>query len=160
MTVSYMDECPVYESAVAAFGSRDLARSFAPADATGYLMTSSMPHWLDRAGVRLYQFGKLPENWDSYGAKPVSAAARNAAFHLLGGLSSPSTPEPILVPTSDGSVQIEWHTGGIDLEVRILSSTRISIAFEDLTGEHDPIEDELQFDLTRLRDAIEALSMR
>ena len=86
--------------------------------------------------------------------------ARNAAHSLLQMISSTSTPEPIIVPTQDGSVQIEWHAHGIDLEIRILSSTKVRVSFEDLRGEHEPFEGELQYDFTPLGAAIQILSNR
>lgn len=158
MTVEYMDDCAVHEPSPAAFAT--YARGYARGDFVSYVMTSPFPGWLGSAKNRLEELGTLPPDWNSYGAKPVSALARTAAYGLLRQLAGPNTPKPALVPTSDGSVQIEWHTRGIDLEIRVLSSTRISICFEDLYGDVAPMEDELQYDLTALGEAIQVLSNR
>ena len=161
MTLDFMDDCAVNEPAPSAFAFNDIAASTCSSvDISSYMMSSPFPDWLEKAKVQVEDLGRLQPGWDSYNARPISAIARTAAYGLLGQLSSPRTPEPTLVPTSDGSVQIEWHTRGIDLEIRVLSSTRVSVCFEDLRGEVASMEDELQYDLTALREAIQALSNR
>lgn len=159
MTVDYMDDCAVLEPAPAAFALYDsAARPYA--DLASYMMTSNLPGWLGTAKARLDELGKLQPGWNSYGAPSISANARTTAYYLLRQLAGPNTPRPYLVPTSDGSVQIEWHTRGIDLEIRVLSSTRIGVCFEDSLSEDDPMELELEYDLTKLGEAIQILSNR
>lgn len=161
MTVDYMDDCTLNEPAPAAFAFHELAsRACSRVDVSSYVMSSPFPAWLEKAKAQVEDLGKLQTGWDSYNAKPISAIARTAAYGLLRQLSSPQTPQPTLVPTSDGSVQIEWHTRGIDLEIRVLSSTRISVCFEDAHGDVAPMEDELQYDLTVLGGALRVLSNR
>jgi hypothetical protein len=57
----------------------------------------------------------LPEGWNSYGAPVISRAAIHHAQWLLGRL--PGNWQA--VPCSDGSVQLEQHEGGIDVEIRV-----------------------------------------
>ena len=47
----------------------------------------------------------LPENWNSYGALPISGAAIKAAESMS------------IVPTCNGGVQLEWHINGHDIEI-------------------------------------------
>ena len=47
----------------------------------------------------------LPENWDSYKARTPSATAIDAACSFS------------LVPLPDGDIQMEWHIGGVDIEI-------------------------------------------
>jgi hypothetical protein len=50
---------------------------------------------------------------------------------------------------SSGHVQLEWHLGGIDLEVEVVTPTRREVLFEDrLTGEE--WEGSLDYDLSVL----------
>ena len=70
------------------------------------------------------------------------------------------TLEPTVVPTSKGSVQLEWHEHGIDLEVEILSPYRIHVSFEDELDSKNNWERELKSDLTRLSNAILVFTRR
>lgn len=58
---------------------------------------------------------ELKEGWDSYGGKPIDPAciakAKDLYFQMYGDWS--------VVPCSDGSVQLEQHKDGLDIEVLI-----------------------------------------
>lgn len=55
----------------------------------------------------LEELKELPANWDSYGAVTITEAALNTANNLT------------FVPLSNGGIQIELHTGGVDMELEI-----------------------------------------
>ena len=59
------------------------------------------------------------KNWDSYGAEPVTNASLEQADLLLNWLKHIGAQDPRPVPTVDGGVQLEWHTGGLDVELEI-----------------------------------------
>ena len=55
----------------------------------------------------------------------------------------PGTPQPAVVPTVKGGVQLEWHACGIDLEIEIGQPGRFHVTYEE------PNEDvELEAELT------------
>lgn len=94
------------------------------------------PAWLGNADEDLIRLLRLPHNWDSYGAIQVSKENAIAALNLLINVVEERTPKPAFIPTNQGSVQLEWHTGGIDLEIEILSPHRFFLSFENSnTGE-------------------------
>jgi len=101
----------------------------------------------------------LPENWDSYGARPISEETAFFALQLLDETMRADTPAPVVVPTNCGGVQLEWHTHGIDLEIEIQSPGRIYVSYEDQRLGKE-WEAELTSDLTRLSDALSELSRR
>ena len=49
----------------------------------------------------------LSENWDGYGAVPISEAALRVAEAIY------------VVPTCNGGIQVEWHANGWDFEVEV-----------------------------------------
>jgi hypothetical protein len=101
----------------------------------------------------------LKENWNSYGAGPVNQISLKYSLQLLGNLMRSDTPIPWLIPTSTGSVQIEWHTRDIDLEVRIDKAPTVLVFFEDAkTGE--TWEGELGSNVQRLSNYVALLSDR
>jgi len=108
---------------------------------------------------RIGRLLELPSNWDSYGARPVSRDFLRYALEVLRVIMRPGTPLPALIPTSLGGIQIEWHTRGIDLEIRVQSTSQIHVSYEDqrngLEGESD-----LTSDLARLDEFVSELSRR
>jgi hypothetical protein len=75
------------------------------------------PPWLRSIEKRVNTLLNLPENWDSYGAPRISAECVMAAFSLVLSNVVHETPAPQFVPTSRGGIQVEWHIGGVDLEL-------------------------------------------
>ena len=102
----------------------------------------------------------LLPNWDSYGARQISGRSIGAAVDLLLQVMRVDTPQPAIVPTSDGFVQIEWHTRGIDLEVEVVSPTLIHVFHKDHKSGAAPREIDLGYDLTELRAFVGELSSR
>lgn len=115
------------------------------------------PTWLLSTVEEMLRLLALKENWNTYGAPPLSPSALQGAAVLLCELTTASTPKPAIIPTSRGAVQIEWHTDTLDLEIEVLSPTDIKYYFEDeRSGEE--IEGEASYDLGGLRDLVERLS--
>lgn len=78
----------------------------------------------------LEQFKDLPENWDSYGARPVEADCIIKALEVLREVTCWDTLAPYVFPTPAGGVQFEWHTRGIDLEIEIASPLHVVAYYE------------------------------
>lgn len=164
MTSAALAEDIVFYEATpsAAFGTQQLSSTPYSTSASVYVLTpATTPAWWDQIKARLNHLGQLRPGWDSYKAQAISHSARAATLQLLQEIAGRNTPQPILVPTPDGSIQIEWHTRGLDLEVRVLSPSRMSVSIWDARNVVDTLEDEeLQYDLTALIGAIEELSLR
>ncbi len=58
---------------------------------------------------------------------------------------SPDDPVPSVVPTARGGILLEWHEGGIDLEVDIRSPSWFHVAFAE--GEHEEEYDHANLEL-------------
>jgi hypothetical protein len=144
-----------------AFANRNVATApYVYRDITAYSRLRTPPSWLRQARAKLNQLRTLPPNWNSYGATRVAPVATEAAYKLLQEMTTHATPYPAIVPTSDGSIQLEWHTRGVDLELRILTPTRLRMTFEDLRAGDDLVEAELQYDFRELRKIFETLDSR
>jgi hypothetical protein len=66
---------------------------------------------------RVHSFAKLEENWDSYGAGPISAEARTKALEALDHLEALSFPPPYVYPTTWGGVTIEFQYPFDELDI-------------------------------------------
>jgi hypothetical protein len=63
---------------------------------------------------------KLPENWDSYGSRPIQPAAIERASEALDFLSSINLPPPQIFPVPGGGLQLEFEQDGRELEIEFL----------------------------------------
>lgn len=78
-----------------------------------------LPLWVEPTIRALVERMQLPQNWDSYGAKAVTAAAVARALDILTRVMGNGSPTPDVVPLTDGGIQMEWHTANWELEITI-----------------------------------------
>lgn len=154
----FVPSAPMLELATAA----TTAWTIVSGAASGRRATVSSPSelWLLELVPTIGHLLELPQNWDSYGAKPIKVDFIRYALEILTVIACPNLPAPALVPTARGGVQIEWHMRGIDLEIRVESTSRIHVSFEDHQGVVAEWEGDLTSDLTRLDEFVSALSRR
>jgi hypothetical protein len=115
------------------------------------------PEWLSRTEEAIESLLTLPENWDSYDARVIEVRAVRAAIELLRSIVQLDTPQPIIVPTNRGGIQIEWHTRGIDLEIETTADREVRVLYEN-PQENAEEEFELGSDLKPLTDLTAKLS--
>ncbi|MBM4092889.1 MAG: hypothetical protein FJ276_26300 [Planctomycetes bacterium] len=100
------------------------------------VFSEAPPDWFLPIIERIRALHALAENWDSYGGRPVNAHCAATAISLLLNVLEPNMPEPAVVPTNGGGLQIEWHRDAVDIEIEVQSPSRLYVAFEDeKTGE-------------------------
>jgi len=85
----------------------------------------------------LQRLAALPPGWDSFGSKPLHAAAVRRLLSLAPVLLPPDGPEPSVIPTRHGGVQLEWHRSGVDLEVEVPPSDPITFLYADATAQEE-----------------------
>jgi hypothetical protein len=64
---------------------------------------------------------QLAANWDGYGAPRIDPAVIEAVKEFIRGLPDNLAFRPRVVPTSNGSIQLEWHDGPKSLELEFES---------------------------------------
>lgn len=104
------------------------------------------PKWLPGALGRLVSLLQLPPGWDTYGSLPISPTALVSILSALAYALPPDVPEPSIVPTSDGGIQVEWHVAGIDIESQTLDGTALQTWVRDM---NDDFCSEVEEDATR-----------
>ena len=112
--------------------------SFEPEAAIAAISKASMDvsdraRWQKGALAKLDHIAALETDWDSYGARPISSTVVAFVESLLELVAQPKVPEPAVVPTPDGGVQLEWHIRGLDLEVEVAPSATgaLLVSLED-----------------------------
>lgn len=113
--------------------------------------TISIPAWQGKVMNRLRDLVCLRDNWDSYGASRPSINSAVDLVSVLGAVMAVDTPAPSIVPSPLGHFQAEWHRNGVDLEVEVVSPTKILVSYSDAINCWDR---ELKFDFTLLVQAV------
>ncbi len=98
---------------------------------SGRLRHPALPNYLLRPYLRLTEFAAFEEDWDSYGALPISDRAIDSARQLL--LRLPRRLGEIgdagpyaLAPLASGGIQLEWRGNRRALEIEIDPGGRLS----------------------------------
>lgn len=113
--------------------------------------------WFKRLRTRFDELTSLRHGWDGYRGVPVSFNCALFASGMLESIFDEDVDAPFLVPKSDGSLQVEWHLNGYDIEIEVLKP------FEVLALRHDNHSDlteevELQDDFGLLAEWVADLS--
>ncbi len=90
------------------------------------------PAWFRKLVEDVTALLQLPEGWNSYAARPIDVRATDATLGLLSATMQPNTPGPAVVPMSRGDIQLEWHLGGMDIEVVVPAQGPARVWYEDV----------------------------
>ncbi len=77
------------------------------------------PDWLKKTLEAMHHLSGLPENWSSYGSYRIEDTAIFEAMRVLANVLGPHGVAPLVVPTSIGGIQLEWHREGEDVELEV-----------------------------------------
>lgn len=97
--------------------------------------------------VKLKEITRLPTNWDSFGAVPISVRTAARTLEVLIGAFEVSHSQgweqliPFVVPCPDGSIQLEWERNGKELEVVIPPSRDEKITLLQVSGEEKELRE-------------------
>lgn len=89
------------------------------------------PAWFGPTQRSIQDLLLLPENWNSYGARPIDPDLAASAIKLLVKVAPTEAPPPIVVPTTRGGILFEWHMRDIDLEVETLAIESFHVFYAD-----------------------------
>jgi hypothetical protein len=68
---------------------------------------------------RVMALTNLGAHWAGPGSQPISVSVAGRVIEAYGFLARVGFAVPAVVPAIDGSVQLEWHTQKLDLEVDV-----------------------------------------
>jgi hypothetical protein len=111
-------------------------------EATDVIKESRKPSMLERAAdeivehiMKIGQFSKLPNNWDSYGGGAISyEVCEKAAKYLYAAFKELSTESeslvmPFIAPANDGSIVFEWKSGKAELIAVFRSNPQLDVEY-------------------------------
>ncbi|BAV46422.1 hypothetical protein MesoLj113a_34880 [Mesorhizobium sp. 113-1-2] len=107
--------------------------------------------WSDAVIGKLEELMRLPKGWDGYSGRSVDFSIAYFAANLLQAIYVPGAPCPSLVPGSDGTLQIEWHSAGLDIELDILGANKVECVMADInTGDEEEAKLTVDFKIVRV----------
>ncbi len=102
--------------------------------------------WMKELAERFDDIVGLSKGWDGYAGEPVSFTTAQFAAQMIERLCIPDVPAPSIVPGSDGSLQVEWHVGGFDIELDVTAPLAVdAYRMNQNTGAEDELEVESDF---------------
>lgn len=87
--------------------------------------------WLSDVAARLSELTVLDRDWHISGARPIDEKSVIYAMTIARELAERGMPQPAVIPAVDGSVQLEWETPRVDLEIRISGWDEAEVVFSD-----------------------------
>lgn len=109
-----------------------VARSKSPSKVVGPRDITTVPgvradgcDWLRQALGRLETVASLPRGWDSEGGPPPNSQLVRAAADILRDLQRDDLPLPFVCPIAGGGLQLEWSSGGKEVELELVDERTI-----------------------------------
>jgi len=137
---SLADEIPVRKT--------DFARELALALHKVMTISNSSTSMLITAMRKLDELKNLPEDWDSYGADPISpnaiAKAKSIIISVVKSFSNAIGDVVQLtdvIPIADGGVQLEWVGPHAELEIEISPNGTIGFLYISGSGDRRKYEE-------------------
>lgn len=113
--------------------------------------------WEEEVHRKLFSLLLLEPGWDGYKGLKPSAAAAMFAMQILHEIMSPLLGIPQIVPTPEGSIQLEWHQSDCDLEINISGIYQFDMWFENHRTNDAPISKELTSRLYDVTSAVKTI---
>lgn len=76
--------------------------------------------WKNTVEKQVGDLAALQAGWDSYAAPAIDPNVISDTKLFVTRIAKPGIPAPAVVPTVNGTIQLEWHTRSSDAEVEIL----------------------------------------
>ncbi len=113
-------------TASSAFAAKDKVTTPFPQAPVRRVVNSSVHTWRPKILERLAVLMQLPENWNGYGAQPVSAHHAEFALSMIATACPPDANAPQIVPGENGDLQVEWHSLEYDIELHVRAPLVVS----------------------------------
>jgi hypothetical protein len=96
--------------------------------------------WRPVAETRLAKLSTYSVGWDGYQSEPPRRTVIEFARSVLDSTMQPTTATPAIVPLNGGGLQLEWHIGGLDIELAIYRPNEAELTVSYSDG-REPIEE-------------------
>lgn len=132
-----------YENPGVSEESVDLVDTFTAVNKRANLASSTLPAQEAEDNLGMVFVDRLDDDWDGYGATPLSVGAYSEARQFIRALPN-SWPMPEVVPEPEGSIALEWYKSKARLLILSFNGTG-RIAYAGLFSKEEPIHGKWNF---------------
>jgi hypothetical protein len=93
--------------------------------------------WTVDAYRRIDELSHLPEDWDSYGAHPLSEEAANTLYKMLIQLNSVIQSGPSISLNTDSGLVAEWESSQSSLKLIVNSACDVVVYYHDVMADDE-----------------------
>lgn len=104
--------------------------------------------WREKALERITELLRLEPGWDSYQGKAISFPIAWFTLLMLETIMESRTPEPFIMPSGEGFLQVEWHIGDTDIELYVIGPCRVE-AYRSKSGIEESHEADVDMAIVR-----------
>lgn len=101
------------------FSDQETHSVMLPSGATGAFQQFPRLTWEPEVIARIRELLELEQGWDTYDGEPIDPTTAGYALKLLSRVRTAMTPEPVVVPLSNGGLQFEWSINHSRLEIAV-----------------------------------------
>ena len=105
----------------------------------------------------IFRLTELSDGWDGHDGIPVKTEIAYFAIQIIKEIVCLNMPKPSVVPGSDGTLQLEWHKNGFDIEIDIFEPKKVIAERIDLVRKTES-EINITDDFSKLSDWIMELA--
>jgi len=107
------------------------------------------PAWQMHADQMLGKLLMLRPGWNGPNTGPISLSMVAFIRAVLSSVMRDDTPAPSFVPAHGGALQLEWHEGGLDIELMVFRplDAELSVQFHDGREAIEEVQLSTEFDL-------------
>ena len=128
----------------------------APAPQPAATTQPLLPPWAEPVVRQLESLLNFQDGWDGSGSVAPTMDTAQRVVDVLFAVAKPNTRVPKIAPVSDGTLQLVWYAGGVELEITVDAQGGIDISLFNVATQTD--EEGVTLLDRRLSDAIGKLS--
>jgi hypothetical protein len=98
------------------------------------------PEWKPAVEERLRRLQAYSRGWDGYHGRPPKPSVIAFTRNILQSVMKSNVRAPAIVPLSGGGLQLEWHMGGMDIELAIYAPFNAELS-ADFSDGRQPVEE-------------------
>ena len=115
----------------------DLLRLYIMGTIPPFQNEDTMNHIPPKLKARFQMIAELQEDWNSYGASPISPWSISQARAIANEGIALGLPAPAVAPATGASVSIEWRTGHADLIIEISPQEGLTYLLVDAASQSE-----------------------
>jgi hypothetical protein len=121
------------QSNVTAISSREVL----PANMVSSSEDTLLPSWFPAFSCRMDELSRLPDGWDSYGARALNGEAASDLSRFLRELSFAIQSQPAVSLNDEGGLVAEWQNPYYSLDLVVNPLSEVCVYYHDIAANRE-----------------------